>query len=75
PGSGGLLEYPQYTRPAEYRGERVPEVLQSGNHPRIAKWRREQAIVRTRARRPDLWERYRHESGGAGDGEDEDKPG
>ena len=50
----GLLEYPQYTRPAEYRGMSVPEVLLSGNHARIAKWRREQIIRRTLERRPDL---------------------
>lgn len=51
---GGLLEYPQYTRPPEYRGMRVPEVLLSGNHDEIARWRREQAMARTRRRRPDL---------------------
>ena len=50
----GLLEYPQYTRPAEYRGWSVPEVLLSGNHARIARWRREQIIRRTLERRPDL---------------------
>jgi tRNA (guanine37-N1)-methyltransferase len=50
----GLLEYPQYTRPAEYRGMSVPEVLLSGNHARIARWRREQIIRRTLERRPDL---------------------
>ena len=50
----GLLEYPQYTRPAEYRGWTVPEVLLSGNHGEIAQWRREQAIQRTRERRPEL---------------------
>jgi tRNA (guanine37-N1)-methyltransferase len=53
----GLLEYPQYTRPATYRGWSVPEVLLSGNHAQIAKWRREQAIQRTRERRPELLER------------------
>jgi tRNA (guanine37-N1)-methyltransferase len=53
-GAEGLLEYPQYTRPAEFRGEGVPEVLKNGNHAEIAKWRREQAIARTRTRRPDL---------------------
>ena len=53
-GQDGLLEYPQYTRPAEYRGMRVPEVLLSGDHERIEIWRREQRIVRTAARRPDL---------------------
>jgi len=50
----GLLEYPQYTRPAEYRGWAVPEVLLSGNHAEILKWRREQAIWRTLERRPEL---------------------
>ena len=52
--SHGLLEYPQYTRPAEFRGLKVPEVLLSGNHAEIARWRAEQARLRTRARRPDL---------------------
>ena len=50
----GLLEYPQYTRPAEYRGMRVPEVLVSGNHAEIAMWRHAQACKRTAERRPDL---------------------
>jgi tRNA (guanine37-N1)-methyltransferase len=53
----GLLEYPQYTRPPEYRGWAVPEVLLSGNHAQIADWHREQAIIRTAERRPDLLER------------------
>jgi tRNA (guanine37-N1)-methyltransferase len=52
--SGKLLEYPHYTRPAEYRGMKVPAVLLSGNHAEIEKWRREQARLRTKARRPDL---------------------
>ena len=52
--SHGLLEYPQYTRPAEFRGMKVPEVLMSGNHAEIEKWRREQAQVRTAKERPDL---------------------
>jgi tRNA (guanine37-N1)-methyltransferase len=52
----GLLEYPQYTRPAEFRGWEVPEVLRSGDHARIARWRRAQALHRTRARRPDLFD-------------------
>ncbi len=52
--STGLLEYPQYTRPAEYRGWSVPQVLLSGNHAQIAKWRCEQAIRRTLNRRPEL---------------------
>lgn len=50
----GLLEYPQYTRPAEFRGMRVPDVLLSGDHAAIERWRDEQARVRTRQRRPDL---------------------
>lgn len=50
----GLLDYPHYTRPADFRGWRVPEVLLSGNHAEIARWRREQQIQRTRERRPDL---------------------
>ena len=50
----GLLEYPQYTRPVVYRGWAVPEVLLSGNHAQIARWRHEQAILRTRQRRPEL---------------------
>jgi tRNA (guanine37-N1)-methyltransferase len=50
----GLLEYPHYTRPAEYRGWGVPEILVSGHHARVARWRREQAIRRTWERRPDL---------------------
>jgi tRNA (guanine37-N1)-methyltransferase len=58
PETGGVLEYPQYTRPVEFRGVRVPDVLQSGHHAEIHKWRREQAIARTRERRPDLWERF-----------------
>lgn len=53
-GEEGLLEYPQYTRPAEFRGHAVPDVLSSGNHAEIAKWRKNEAIARTRARRPDL---------------------
>jgi len=52
--TAGLLEYPQYTRPAVFRGWAVPEVLLSGNHAGIARWRREQALWRTRQRRPEL---------------------
>jgi len=52
--SGGLLEYPQYTRPREFRGMAAPEVLLSGNHAEIARWRAEQALERTRRRRADL---------------------
>ena len=53
--SNGLLEAPQYTRPADFRGWKVPDVLLSGNHSEIAKWREEQAIKRTRENRPDLF--------------------
>ena len=52
--SHGLLEYPHYTRPAEFRGMKVPEILLSGNHAEIEKWRREQALKKTQERRPDL---------------------
>jgi tRNA (guanine37-N1)-methyltransferase len=54
--ASGLLEYPHYTRPAEFRGWEVPEVLSSGDHARIDRWRREQALLRTYQRRPDLLE-------------------
>src|SRR4051812_3540957 len=53
----GLLEYPQYTRPAEFRGWRVPDILLSGNHGLVARWRREQRVIRTARRRPDLIEK------------------
>jgi len=55
--ASGLLEYPHYTRPAEFRSYQVPEVLLSGNHAEIARWRRQQALLRTWQRRPDLLER------------------
>lgn len=64
----GLLEYPQYTRPSEFRGLKVPDVLLSGNHSEIAKWRKEQALARTRERRPDLLERGLPEDGKTGSG-------
>ena len=54
--SDGLLEYPQYTRPARFRGWEVPEVLRSGDHARVARWRRAQSLARTVERRPDLIE-------------------
>jgi len=54
----GLIEHPQYTRPREFRGMAVPDVLLSGNHAAIAKWRLQQRIERTRERRPDLWQAY-----------------
>lgn len=53
-----LLDYPQYTRPAEFRGWQVPEVLRSGNHKLIDEWREAEQIKRTRDRRPDLWEKW-----------------
>jgi tRNA (guanine37-N1)-methyltransferase len=54
PACGGLLEYPQYTRPQSFRGHEVPEVLRSGDHAKIAAWRKQRALERTHARRPDL---------------------
>jgi tRNA (guanine37-N1)-methyltransferase len=54
----GLLEYPQYTRPPEWEGRMIPQVLRSGDHARIAAWRKAQAETDTRLRRPDLWERH-----------------
>ena len=57
--SHGLLEYPQYTRPAEFEGRAVPEVLLSGDHGAVDRWRRDQAVARTRGRRPDLLEENR----------------
>jgi tRNA (guanine37-N1)-methyltransferase len=54
----GLLEYPQYTRPREFRGMNVPDMLLSGNHAKIAAWRLEQRKLRTQERRPDLWDKY-----------------
>ena len=53
-GAGGLLDYPHFTRPAEYRGLTVPEVLSGGNHDQIRRWRREQALIKTLRNRPDL---------------------
>jgi tRNA (guanine37-N1)-methyltransferase len=58
PSMGGLLEYPQYTRPPEFRGLRVPDVLQSGNHAAIAAWRKAEAERRTQERRSDLFQAY-----------------
>ena len=56
--ASGLLEYPHYTRPAEFRGWRVPDVLLSGNHAKIERWRRDQSLLRTYRRRPDLLESF-----------------
>lgn len=55
----GLLEYPHYTRPVEWEGRTIPEVLRSGDHAKIAAWRKQRAEDDTRLRRPDLWERHR----------------
>ena len=54
----GLIEYPQYTRPQDWEGRTIPEVLRSGDHAKIAAWRKARAEEDTRLRRPDLWERY-----------------
>ena len=54
----GLLEYPQYTRPPEFRGLKVPELLLSGDHGKVAEFRKREAERITRERRPDLWEKY-----------------
>ncbi|MGN0329447.1 MAG: tRNA (guanosine(37)-N1)-methyltransferase TrmD [Lachnospira sp.] len=59
--SDGLLEYPQYTRPVEFRGSRVPEVLLSGHHGNIDAWRHEKSLERTSQYRPDLYEKYKEE--------------
>lgn len=59
----GLLDYPQYTRPADFRGLKVPDVLLSGNHAEIARWRREKQIEKTRSRRSDLYDRWLQERG------------
>ena len=60
--TGTLLDFPQYTRPAEFRGMSVPEVLLSGDHGKIEKWRHAQQLEKTRLVRPDLFEKHRHES-------------
>lgn len=59
--AGNLLEYPQYTRPEVWHDKSVPEVLMSGHHANIAKWRHEQAVERTRVKRPDMYEKYMEE--------------
>ena len=58
----GMLEYPQYSRPEEWEGRKVPEILLSGHHANIAKWRRKQSIIRTRLRRPDMYEKLKFET-------------
>jgi tRNA (guanine37-N1)-methyltransferase len=55
---GGLLKYPQYTKPRDFQGKQPPEILFSGHHANIEKWRKEQAILRTEKKRPDLWQKY-----------------
>src|SRR6266508_2739282 len=60
----GLLEYPHYTRPQLWEGRAIPEVLTSGDHAKVAAWRRAEAERLTRARRPDLWAKYRKPGGG-----------
>jgi len=66
----GLLEYPQYTRPAVWQGRPVPEVLRSGDHAAIARWRRREAERITRARRPDLWARQVEDTDASGEGQE-----
>ncbi len=67
----GLLEYPLYTRPADWQGRAVPEVLLSGHHAQIRRWRRERAEELTKARRPDLWARYVEKTAGPAKAGDE----
>jgi tRNA (guanine37-N1)-methyltransferase len=67
--AGGLLEYPQYTRPPEFEGRAVPEILLSGDHGAVERWRHEQALARTRARRPDLLEAGTEGPGRVAEGE------
>jgi len=66
--SAGLLDHPHYTRPADFRGMKVPDVLLSGNHAEIEKWRREQSEQLTKRNRPDLWRRRQADKGGLPDG-------
>ena len=56
--SSGLLEYPQYTKPAEWKGQKIPETLLSGHHENIAKWRKDQSKIKTQKQRPDLWKAW-----------------
>jgi tRNA (guanine37-N1)-methyltransferase len=72
--AGGLLEYPHYTRPQVWRERAVPDTLVSGDHQRVRAWRRAQAELLTRERRPDLWERYcAAEPGNSGSGEEDER--
>ena len=57
----GLLSPPVYTRPADYKGQKVPDILRSGNDKKIAEWKHEQALERTKTRRPDLFKKYMKE--------------
>ena len=66
--AGDLLEYPQYTRPALFEGHAIPEVLTSGDHAKVAQWRRGEAEKLTQVRRPDLWDAYLRRRGGTTDG-------
>ena len=61
--ANGLLEYPHYTRPREFEGRNIPDILLSGDHGKIANWRQEQSMQLTRTRRPDLWSRFKREKG------------
>ena len=61
--SNGLIEYPHYTKPREFRGLEVPEVLLNGNHKDIAEFRLQKSLERTKAKRPDLYEKYMKENG------------
>ncbi len=69
--SHGLLEHPQYTRPTDWEGRRIPEVLLSGHHANIARWRSEQSVKLTQERRPDLWRAWRARRGGDPEGDQE----
>ena len=69
----GLLEHPHYTRPADWQGRAVPEVLTSGHHEKVRRWRRDEAERITEARRPDLWARYVKRNGRGGDRGDEEE--
>ncbi len=69
----GLLEHPHYTRPATWAGESIPEVLRSGDHAKVARWRQARSEADTRLRRPDLWERYSNARGRSPSGAQEQK--
>jgi tRNA (guanine37-N1)-methyltransferase len=67
--SAGLLEYPHYTRPAEWQGRRAPDILLSGNHQAVREWRHAEALRVTRERRPDLWAAYQNRLGAGCNGQ------